>query len=549
MAEEDLIFGKNRHFFGGIEPSNMRKFTASYHSGAVKLECQLPYETTINGQTLCSVAGAVIRKKSIGYPTDEFDGELVADIKSSTDIIDRDVSIGNVYYYAAFPYTGQGVYNRSPSNRTMYNYDSDHYVYGYDLQLDDSNPDTRVSYPPEVMNYGYTPAKVVNTSGYPFSYGSWPSTHGNSFMPRPCMLNFDGTIRHYLDPNDYTKQYNSSSSSDVANLEATANAMMEWPKIYIHREVVSGVYKFRCSDIKQGSDWDCWCNYDVNNNVIDHFYTGIYPGVYHYDGTTKRFRSISGGTTSDAKTLYSSSGVNSFYKVYSTYIRNNNPSGKNIWTAETLSDRMLIQDLLIMMAKSTNFRWTYGIATSGMSGIATGSSDTKGLFKGALGSGYDGPKVFGMENWWGGPARLIDGLLGNNYTMYYKLTPGTHDGTTTTDFSSSSYASTFKSIAASSKNGFISGMEFVSPYGRLYPNETNGSSSTYEAGYALIGFTDDADSGTVFFTGNHKPTGSEGISNPFTICYSGRSTNMGSTSYGENYSSTCATLSCRPIKS
>ena len=27
MAEEDLIFGKNRHFFGGIEPSNMLTFT------------------------------------------------------------------------------------------------------------------------------------------------------------------------------------------------------------------------------------------------------------------------------------------------------------------------------------------------------------------------------------------------------------------------------------------------------------------------------------------------------------------------------------------
>ena len=31
MAEEDLIFGKNRHFFGGIEPSNMLAFTA--HGG------------------------------------------------------------------------------------------------------------------------------------------------------------------------------------------------------------------------------------------------------------------------------------------------------------------------------------------------------------------------------------------------------------------------------------------------------------------------------------------------------------------------------------
>ena len=28
MAEEDIIFGKNRHFFGGIEPSNMITFSA-----------------------------------------------------------------------------------------------------------------------------------------------------------------------------------------------------------------------------------------------------------------------------------------------------------------------------------------------------------------------------------------------------------------------------------------------------------------------------------------------------------------------------------------
>ena len=33
MAEEDLIFGKNRHFFGGIEPSNMLVFSVAVESG------------------------------------------------------------------------------------------------------------------------------------------------------------------------------------------------------------------------------------------------------------------------------------------------------------------------------------------------------------------------------------------------------------------------------------------------------------------------------------------------------------------------------------
>ena len=33
MAEEDLIFGKNRHFFGGIEPSNMKVFNVTIPGG------------------------------------------------------------------------------------------------------------------------------------------------------------------------------------------------------------------------------------------------------------------------------------------------------------------------------------------------------------------------------------------------------------------------------------------------------------------------------------------------------------------------------------
>ena len=60
MAEEDLIFGKNRHFFGGIEPSNMQNFTAVIEGEHVKITAQLPADTVINGQTLCTVEGAVI---------------------------------------------------------------------------------------------------------------------------------------------------------------------------------------------------------------------------------------------------------------------------------------------------------------------------------------------------------------------------------------------------------------------------------------------------------------------------------------------------------
>ena len=93
MAEEDLIFGKNRHFFGGIEPSNMIEFTVSYDVEDTvrrsKVVAKLPADTTINGQTLCSVAGAVIRKKVGAYPKDEFDGILVKNISTDETFYDE----------------------------------------------------------------------------------------------------------------------------------------------------------------------------------------------------------------------------------------------------------------------------------------------------------------------------------------------------------------------------------------------------------------------------------------------------------------------------
>ncbi|MEG1525841.1 MAG: hypothetical protein RR475_12615, partial [Clostridia bacterium] len=125
MAEEDLIFGKNRHFFGGIEPSNMLNFTAvldkSSGTAKIKIEAQLPNDTVINGQTLCTVAGAAIRRKLTNYPMDEFDGDVVANIKTSSTIYDANINENGTYYYSVFPFTTQGVYNRNMANRVVVN--------------------------------------------------------------------------------------------------------------------------------------------------------------------------------------------------------------------------------------------------------------------------------------------------------------------------------------------------------------------------------------------------------------------------------------------
>lgn len=562
MAEEDLIFGKNRHFFGGIEPSNMLAFSVVAENGHVKVTAQLPADTVVNNQTLCTVEGAVIRRKTTDYPKDEFDGDLVADIKASTTLVDSGASATGTYYYAAFPYTTQGVYNRNKANRVVVNepepmeafsaksvyvsatdsvkveiiaalpagvagavirksttgypttetdgeefmtitadgtytdtnvvvgavyyysafpYTSTgaynrseanrtsvtpkkrDYLFGYDLVKANSSPTGRVTYPSDVDNAAFTPA-AMNFSTGKFNYGGWAFDPGEKFMPRPCMLTYAGVVDHYLDPDDYTKKTDGTASS-VTSTAFGGNAMMEWPKIYTKRWEENGVYHFRCSDTPQDEDWDCWCNYDRNNNQIDHFYTPIYFGSL----VSGKLRSISGAANSVSTTA-----ANEI-----TYAKANG----NDWYTEVLADRLLLQDLLVMMARSTECQTAFGYGrckSSNSNAIAPGTMNAKGMFWGSNDQ-TSGVKVFGMENVWGNLWRRTAGWINANGTQKVKLTRGTHDGSTVTDYNTdgSGYISVANATPAGTSGGYISTMK-TEAYGRL-PVQASGSSSTYEA--------------------------------------------------------------------
>lgn len=469
MAEEDLIYGKNRHMFGGIEPSNMITFRAisSYDvdsaSARIKIIAELPHETIIEGQTLCTVAGAVIRKKVGSYPKDEFDGELLANISEDSEILDVDVSLNDTYYYAAFPYTEQGVYNRSKKNRAFAKAQTYLYFFGYDLTIADTASASRVTYPSDVDNASYEPA-AMDFSTNVFKYGGWPSEPGEKFMPRPCMLKYEGKVAEYLAPNDYTKTVDGAASK-VATSTFMGNAMMEWGKIYAHREVVNGVYKFRCSDIPLGDDWDCYSNYDKNNNIIEHFYTPIYFG----SNISNIMRSISGQSN------YVSNTAESEIKLAVA-----NGDG---WYTEVLADRLLIQDLLVMMAKSTNLQLAFGYGRcsgSNSSAIGQGTMNTKGMFWGDDDQ-TSGVKVFGMENWWGNLWRRTAGWINDKGTQKVKITEGTHDGSTVTGYNltGEGYIEIADATPTGTSGGYISEMKIM-PFGRI-PFKVSGSATTNEA--------------------------------------------------------------------
>ena len=340
------------------------------------------------------------------------------------------------------------------------------YLYGFDITLSDSNPATRVSYPSDVENSAF--AKAVMNFGAAFSYGGWPSTPGSKFMPRPCMLKYDGTVAYYLNPNDYTKKTD-GTASDVANVNFGGNAMMEWPKIYVKRWESGGVYHFRCSDVKVDGDYECWSNYDKNSHEIPHFYTPIFFGS---KDSSNRLRSISGQANMVSQTA----------QTEVTYAKNN---GADIWYTEVAADRFLIQDLLVMMFKSTDLQATAGMGVvSASAAIAPGTMNARGLFWGSNDK-TSGVKVFGMENWWGNIWRRTAGWMLVNNEHKLKLTRGTKDGTTAADynFDGTGYLTTGAKLTA---NGYISSMK-TERYGRL-PIAASGSSTTYEADYTYQNF-------------------------------------------------------------
>lgn len=334
------------------------------------------------------------------------------------------------------------------------------YLYGYDLKLTDSNPATRVSYPSDVENSGFTAASMGSSA---FSYGSWPSTPGEKFMPRPCMQLFSGAVGYYLNPNNYTQKAD-GGSSDVANVNYGGNAMMEWPKIYVKRWEEGGVYHFRCSDVKVDSDYECWSNYDKNNKEIDHFYTPIFFGSKDSSG---RLRSISGQanwvSTGGAQNEVNAARLNG-----------------DDWNIEVAADRFLIQDLLVMMFKSTDLQTALGMGVvSASAAIAPGTMNDKGLFWGSS-TKTVGVKVFGMENWWGNLYRRTAGWIQKSGVQYIKITRGTKDGSTATDYNvdGTGYIQTTANVTSSN---YISAMK-TEKYGRL-PSAASGSSTTYEADY------------------------------------------------------------------
>ncbi len=376
-------------------------------------------------------------------------------------------------------------------------------VYGFHVNPNESDSAAAVTYLEDAV--GMTPAAMGAST---FDYGSWENAF---FMPKPCMLKSDGTVDYYLDPNDYTKKVD-GTASDIADANYDGNAMMEWGEIWFKFAggETDGEGYFYVSNVQIDDSYHCWCNYDSEDNITDHFYTAIYNGT----GASK-LRSISGVALTNAN----GNGGTTATQEEARAKANNTTTGVE-WYIDVWSDRLLINALLVLIGKSLNTQAVFGrgLDTGGQTAkeaYVTGTLNDKGLFWGDTANGTSAVKVFGMENWWACCWHRTAGCILVDNALKIKLTYGTADGSTVVGYNQtgSGYIS---NGAIPSTNNYVKAMTY-NQYGYMASNVTGGSSSTYYADYfyqstgtryLLVGGNagNGVDAGAFYFRLNYAPS-------------------------------------------
>lgn len=342
-------------------------------------------------------------------------------------------------------------------------------IYGYHIDPNEADSSAAVTYLADAV--GMTPAAMGTDS---FNYGSWKNAF---FMPKPCMLKYDGTVAYYLDPNDYSRKLD-GTPSDVSNPDFEGNAMMEWGLIWY--KFVGGTENgegyFYVSNTQVDDSYHCWCNYDANDKIIPHFYTAIYNSTLH----NGKFRSLSGLALTKENGSEYTTGAQEI-----TYCTANNITDAVEWYTDVYADRIFINALHVLISKSLNTQVLFGrgLDSGGKEAkkaYTTGAFNDKGLFYGVTANGNSCVKTFGMENWWGCVWHRTAGCILSEHEYKVKLTYGTADGTTVSGYNSTGdgYISTG---TTPSTNGFAKKFKY-DEHGYM-PFEVGGSASTYYADY------------------------------------------------------------------
>lgn len=326
-----------------------------------------------------------------------------------------------------------------------------HDIYGFDIDESISDPFQAVTYVEDSKNFN--PISVDSSGNV--NYGSWKDT----FLlkeNKPCLLK-NGVRNYYLNPDDYTKKED-GTSSDITSGD-DGDVMSEFKQTWYKFEKNGDIISFRISDHQVD---DSYCS---NAFISESDYTSLkqymYIGCYNGISKNSKLRSLSGANPT----------VNTTLPQFRTLATANGIGYQQL----TFSKYQYIAALLVLMCKSINVQSKLGngrVNTSSV--IASGTLNNKGQFFGNF-DNITSIKAFHIENIYGNVWQCLDGLGLSSYNYKYKNIGPYND----------SY-SDYNSGGTSTTNGYIKSMYSDNNIG-LLPALIGGTSSSYYSDNLYVG--------------------------------------------------------------
>lgn len=378
---------------GGLPIGNVSNFEASAGNGEVALTWTDPLDVTLDGATLSAWGGTKVLRKTGSYPANENDGVLVVDSGvrnqyESSGFVDTGLTNDTIYYYSAFPYTTEEVFDQKSDAEAI---PKSSVVYGVKIDTTNSNPETAVTYTDDAL--GFTPASGNNGA---FNYGSWQDKFPFNQI-KPCLYK-NGAVNYYLNPNDYS-QKEDGSPADITT-GADGDVMIEFPKIWWKLDKVGTDLYVRYSDTQ----------FDVGYKPLAHTQGAtekdfVYISAYLGHTLSGALRSLSGKTPTTNKTI----------GAFRTEAQSTGANFEQMAYYQLLMTQVLY--LVMFKNRDSQTALGRGYVDGSSSAINTGGANTKGMFFGET-TGRQQIKFCGIEDWYGNLRYWIDGFYSDaNYNM------------------------------------------------------------------------------------------------------------------------------------
>lgn len=277
----------------------------------------------------------------------------------------------------------------------------------YGVYYDMSNPDP-------VSSLTYTGDAVgLNPAYMDFAKGEFVSNGWLNRWPynqiKPCLMDSNGNIVGYLDPNDYSK-FEDGSAADIYS-DATYDVMVEIPKIYFKYERIDDNTVHVQITNKENMEGFVANGHNFKGDICEKLYVAAYISKWN-NSTSLVPYSISG--TPDRSEYLPGVSITTANMV--TYVRNKGAGYEQC----PLPVFIMLQAMYLIMFKNLNSQVALGhgyLPTSTL--MNTGTLDRAGMY---YGEQANAPiKLFGIENLYGNGSLFLPGAYFDaKYNLYVK---------------------------------------------------------------------------------------------------------------------------------